>query len=176
MIPRIGTGWERRLPRHSGYVVSYLSLVQSLEHRDSEPRPNVEQVDYRAIIGRLWEAMPAEEFIILVSSRALLGDPLLVTQHVVAGTRWELISPTDAVGYHQIYAPHLKYEDEAKTKVLLRGYAHGTNKHWYKKIDGVWKFAGLEPEVRWFEYDFDKIFVFARDLFGGGGHRMAAKD
>lgn len=134
------------------------------------------RVDYRAIFGRLWEAMPAEEFIILVSSRALLGDPLLMTQHVVAGTRWELKSPTDAIGYHQIYAPHLKYKDESKTEVLLRGYAHGTNKHWYKKIDGVWKFAGLEPEVRWFEYDFDKMFVFARDLFGSGGHRMAAED
>jgi scytalone dehydratase len=25
-------------------------------------------------------------------------------------------------------------------------------------VDGVWKFAGLEPEIRWAEHDLEKIF------------------
>jgi scytalone dehydratase len=113
--------------------------------------------------------MPAEEFIALMSNPAFLGDPLLMTQHLVATTKWELVSPTEAIGHHQIYAPHQKYKDASKAEVLLRGYAHGTNKHWYSKVRGTWKFAGLQPDIRWTEYDFDKIFAFARDLFGSDG-------
>lgn len=111
--------------------------------------------------------MPAEEFIALMSSTAFLGDKLLKTQHLIAASRWELVSPTEAIGHHQIYAPHQKYKDKSMQEVAIRGYAHGTNKHWYKKVDGVWKFAGLSPDIRWTEYDFDKIFVYAMDLFGG---------
>ena len=44
--------------------------------------------------------------------------------------------------------------------------AHSTNKHWYKKVDGVWKFAGLAPDIRWFEYDFDKVFEEGRKQHG----------
>jgi scytalone dehydratase len=28
----------------------------------------------------------------------------------------------------------------------------------YRKVDGVWKFAGLTPNIRWYEYDYDKMF------------------
>ena len=45
---------------------------------------------------------------------------------------------------------------------MVKGHAHSTNTHWYKKIDGVWKFAGLSPDIRWFEYDFDKVFESGR--------------
>ena len=40
------------------------------------------------------------------------------------------------------------------------------NQHWYKKIDGVWKFAGLAPIIRWGEFDFDSVFASGRDTFG----------
>ena len=30
----------------------------------------------------------------------------------------------------------------------------------------MWKFAGLKPEIRWFEYDFDKVFESGRENFG----------
>ena len=54
-----------------------------------------------------------------------------------------------------------KAEEEESDKVV-KGHAHSTNTHWYKKIDGVWKFAGLSPDIRWFEYDFDKVFESGR--------------
>ena len=40
----------------------------------------------------------------------------------------------------------------------LKGHSHATNEHYYTKVDGVWKFAGLKPTVRWNEHDFEKVF------------------
>jgi scytalone dehydratase len=114
----------------------------------------------------MWEAMPAEEFVKMASDPHVLGDPSLKTQHFIGGTRWEKVSYTDAIGYHQLRVPHQKYTDASCKEVVVKGHAHSFNKHWYKKIDGVWKFAGLAPEIRWFEYDFDKVFQSGRDNFG----------
>ena len=33
-------------------------------------------------------------------------------------------------------------------------------------VMGVGKFAGLLPDIRWSEYDFDKVFAAGRDEFG----------
>lgn len=52
------------------------------------------------------------------------------------------------------------------TEVAVKGHAHSTNKHWYKKVNGEWKFAGLSPEIRWSEFDFDKVFEEGRGEFG----------
>jgi len=30
----------------------------------------------------------------------------------------------------------------------------------------VWKFAGLNPNIRWSEDDFDKVFASGRDSYG----------
>ena len=114
----------------------------------------------------MWEAMPAEEFVQMASDPHVLGDPSLKTQHFIGGTRWEKVSYTDAIGYHQLRVPHQKYTDASCKEVAVKGHAHSFNKHWYKKVDGVWKFAGLAPEIRWFEYDFDKVFQSGRDNFG----------
>ena len=124
------------------------------------------QVDYRDFLDKMWEAMPAEEFVKMASDPHVLGDPSLKTQHFIGGTRWEKVSYTDAIGYHQLRVPHQKYTDASCKEVVVKGHAHSFNKHWYKKVNGVWKFAGLAPEIRWFEYDFDKVFQSGRDSFG----------
>jgi len=61
---------------------------------------------------------------------------------------------------------HQRYTDETRTEVAVKGHAHGSNQHWYRKIDGVWKFAGLAPIIRWGEFDFDKVFASGRERFG----------
>ena len=38
---------------------------------------------------------------------------------------------------------------------------------WYKRIDGVWKFAGLCPDIRWYEHDYDKVFADTREELRG---------
>lgn len=68
--------------------------------------------------------------------------------------------------------PHQRYTDESRTEVAVKGHAHGTNQHWYRKIDGVWKFAGLAPEIKWGEFDFDKVFERGRESFGDVGEKV----
>ncbi|OCK84534.1 scytalone dehydratase [Lepidopterella palustris CBS 459.81] len=124
------------------------------------------KVDYRSFLDKEWESMPADEFLKMASDPNVLGDPLLKTQHFIGGTKWEKVSDTEITGYHQLRVPHQRYTDETRTNVAVKGHAHSTNTHWYKKVDGVWKFAGLRPDIRWFEYDFDKVFESGRDSFG----------
>jgi hypothetical protein len=117
--------------------------------------------------------MPAEEFVAMASDPAVLGNPLLKTQHFIGGTRWEKVSEDEMIGYHQLRVPHQRYTDETMSKVAVKGHAHSFNLHWYKKVDGEWKFAGLNPDIRWFEYDFDKVFAEGRDSFGEAKARQA---
>ena len=51
-------------------------------------------------------------------------------------------------------------------EVAVKGHAHSANQHWYRKVDGVWKFAGLKPDIRWCEYDFEKVFESGREELG----------
>lgn len=69
--------------------------------------------------------------------------------------------------------PHQKYTDETCTKVAVKGHAHSFNLHWYRKVNGVWKFAGLNPDIRWFEYDFDKVFAAGRHELGDKDEALA---
>ena len=125
-------------------------------------------VDYRSFLNKRWDAMPSSEFLVMASGPAVLGDPLLKTQHFIGGTRWEKVSDEEIIGYHQLRVPHQKYTDSSMKEVKVKGHAHSTNKHWYRKVDGVWKFAGLAPDIRWFEGDFDKVFEEGRDSHGEG--------
>ncbi|KAF2993656.1 hypothetical protein E8E14_002445 [Neopestalotiopsis sp. 37M] len=124
------------------------------------------RIDYRSFLDKIWEAMPAEEFIAMISDKAVLGDPLLMTQHFIGGTKWEKISETEVIGVHQLRVPHQRYTDESRKTVAVKGHAHSTNTHWYRKVNGEWKFAGLCPEIRWGEFDFDKVFASGRETFG----------
>ncbi|KAL8831464.1 MAG: hypothetical protein Q9170_005279 [Blastenia crenularia] len=124
------------------------------------------RIDYRSFLNKLWEAMPAEEYVAMASSPEVLGDPLLKTQHFIGASKWEKVSDTEVIGWHQLRVPHQRYTDETKTEIAVKGHAHGTNQHWYKKIDGVWKFAGLAPEIKWGEFDWDRVFANGRETFG----------
>jgi scytalone dehydratase len=109
--------------------------------------------------------MPADEYIEMISNPTVLGDPLLKTQHFIGASRWERVCDDEIIGYHQLRVPHQKYTDSSMQTVKLKGHAHGTNKHWYRRIGGIWKFAGLAPIIRWTEYDFDKVFADGRDTY-----------
>lgn len=110
--------------------------------------------------------MPAADFIAMASSPSVLGSKRLKTQHFIGGTKWEYVSDDEVIGWHQLRVPHQVYTDDTMKEVKVKGHAHSTNKHWYKKVDGVWKFAGLAPEIRWSEYDFDAVFAEGRNEHG----------
>ncbi|KKY26256.1 putative scytalone dehydratase [Phaeomoniella chlamydospora] len=138
--------------------------------QDDAPAPNASastiSFEGMSFLNKLWPAMPASEFVAMASSPTVLGSPLLKTQHFIGGSRWEKINETEVVGYHQLRVPHQKYVDESMKEVKVKGHAHSTNTHWYRKVDGIWKFAGLAPEIRWAEYDFDRVFEEGRDELG----------
>lgn len=122
-----------------------------------------------------WEAMPAEAYIRMVSDGGFLGDPLVKTQHLLGATWWERLSDTEVVGHHQLRAAHNRFTDTTFQRVDRRGHGHATNEHFYRKVDGVWKFAGLRPKVRWNEYDFERIFrgISFEEMAGTSGGNEA---
>jgi len=115
--------------------------------------------------------MPAKDFLAMASDPHVLGDKTLKTQHFCGASKWEKVSDDEIIGWHQLRVPHQRYTDETMSKVLMKGHAHSTNQHWYKKVDGMWKFAGLNPDIRWAEYDFDKIFEAGRESDEIGGEK-----
>ena len=115
-------------------------------------------IDYSIVGHERIDDVPSEEFISMMSSPAFLGDPLIRTQHLMGAYKFERVSETEVIGHHQIRAAHQRYKPDGVT-VENRGHGHAHVKHWYSKVDGVWKLSGLCPKVYWNEHDFDKIFV-----------------
>jgi scytalone dehydratase len=115
-------------------------------------------VDYRAVMGMIWECMPAEQFVGMASSEKFLGNARIKTQHFIGASEWIKTGEGEIKGYHQMRVAHQKYKDDELSEVLYKGHAHGKATIHYRRVDGVWKFAGLEPDIRWAEHDYDKIF------------------
>lgn len=116
------------------------------------------KIDYRSVIGKLFEDLPAEQFLGMVSSPQFLGNQRIKTQHFIGATKWSQTSADEITAQHQMRVAHQKYKDDELKEVLRQGHALGKATIQYRKIDGVWKFAGLEPDIRWTEYENDKIF------------------
>lgn len=117
------------------------------------------QIDYTEVNGRKWENLPAEEFVGIMSHAGFLGDPLIHTQHHLGASKWEKLSEDEVLGHHQLRAAHQRYTGPDKQTVENKGHGHALIKHWYRKVDGQWKLAGLRPTVRWNEFEFEKIFM-----------------
>ncbi|KID96468.1 conidial pigment biosynthesis scytalone dehydratase Arp1, partial [Metarhizium majus ARSEF 297] len=115
-------------------------------------------VDYTKIGKEKWDAMSADDFMAMVSNDDFLGDLCVKTQHLIGATYWERVSESKVIGHHQLRAAHQVYTSPDLKTVKLRGHSHATNEHYYVKSGGVWKFAGLKPEVRWNEYKFEEVF------------------
>lgn len=94
----------------------------------------------------------------MMSSPDLVGDSRVRTQHLVGASSYEWISEAEISTIHQVRAAHQRYSDSDMKDVLHRGHGHGNVKHWYKKIEGTWKLAGVRPEMYWVEHDLSKIF------------------
>ena len=103
--------------------------------------------------------MPSEEFVGIMSHKGFVGDPLVHTQHHIGASKWVKISEDEVHGYHQLRAAHQRYTAADHKTVENKGHGHAMIQHWYKKVDGEWKFAGLRPSVRWNEFEFEKIFT-----------------
>ncbi|KAK2604258.1 hypothetical protein N8I77_007202 [Diaporthe amygdali] len=115
-------------------------------------------VDYTQVMGQRWESMPAEDFVAMASNAHFLGNRRIKTQHFIGAGSWTQAAEDHITGYFQMRVAHQKYSDDELSTVLYQGHAHGKATVHCRKIDDVWKFAGLEPDIRWAEHDYDKIF------------------
>lgn len=109
-------------------------------------------------MGQEWKSMPAEDFLAMASSPKFLGNARIKTQHLIGASKWVQTGEDTITGYHQMRVAHQKYSDDSLTVVVYKGHAHGGATTKYRRVNGVWKFAGLEPHIRWREHDVDKIF------------------
>jgi len=109
-------------------------------------------------MGKTWEAMPAAEFVGMASSPKFLGNARIKTQHLIGAGRYVRTGEDEMTGFHQMRVAHQKYKDDGLTEVLCKGHAHGKATVRYRRVGGLWKFAGLTPEIRWAEGEYDLIF------------------
>lgn len=109
-------------------------------------------------MGMIWEKMPANEFLSMASSHKFLGNARIKTQHFMGASKWVQNGDNEITGYHQMRVAHQRFSDDDLSSVLYKGHAHGKATIHYRNVDGEWKFAGLEPDIRWSEDDYAKIF------------------
>jgi len=109
--------------------------------------------------------MSADEYVLMASDTKVLGNPLLMTQHFVGLSKLVQTAEDEITGHHQLRVAHQKYTDESRKVVSVKGHAHGRGDMWYKRVDGVWKWAGVRPDVRWTEYNYEDVFSEGRHEF-----------
>lgn len=109
-------------------------------------------------MGKVWESLPAQGFVDLASNAHFLGNQRIKTQHFIGASKWVRTGEDEITGYHQMRVAHQKYSDDELKEVRYQGHAHGKATIYYRRCEGVWKFAGLTPDIRWSEHDYDKIF------------------
>ena len=87
------------------------------------------------------------------------------------------MSDTEVIGHYQLRAAHNHFTDLMLQRVDRRGHGHATKEHFYRKVDGLWKFAGFRPKVRWNEYDFERVLreISFEDMAGVSGHAEEVK-
>ena len=105
-----------------------------------------------------WPAMSVDEYMEMATDKDFLGDHLMQTQHLTGASYYERTSSTEAVGHHQVRAAHMVYSGPDLKVLATEGHAHASNIHGHRKIGGVWKFAGLRPDVFSREYDFPAVW------------------
>lgn len=117
--------------------------------------------------------MPAADYLRMASDPRFLGNPLLKTQHFVGLSTFVKTADDEITGTHQLRVAHQKYTDASMSEVAVKGHAHGTGVIWYRRVEGVWKFAGVQPNIRWSEFDYDKVFAKGKEHFGEGQNGVA---
>ena len=102
--------------------------------------------------------MPRDQFLHIMSHVGFVSDPLVRTQHHIGASKWQKVEDDYVIGYHQLRAAHQRYSAADRRIVESRGQSHALIKHFYRKIDGEWKLAGLKPTVRWNEINHPGAF------------------
>ena len=106
--------------------------------------------------------MPSDEFVSMITNENILGNPLVKTQHFLGEAKYWRTGTDSFAGEHQIRAAHQRYQPDGKG-VAGRSHSHGSIRHFYTRVDGQWKFGGLEIVGSWYEHHQEKVFHFMKD-------------
>ncbi|KAJ5188057.1 hypothetical protein N7491_004381 [Penicillium cf. griseofulvum] len=118
------------------------------------------KINYASVNEFKDDKLPASEFVQMMSAPEFLGDPLIHTQHMMGAHKYRKIAPDLIEGYHQIRAAHQRYTGPDLQEIEAKGHGHAVITLTYVKVDGRWKWGGITTDIRWNEFEFDKIFKF----------------
>ncbi|KAJ5738860.1 hypothetical protein N7493_002015 [Penicillium malachiteum] len=118
------------------------------------------KIHYASVNDFKDDQLPAADFVKMVAAPEFLGDPLIHTQHLMGASKYRQITPDLIEGYHQIRAAHQRYTGPGLEEIEAKGHGHAVITLTYKKVDGEWKWGGITTDIRWNEYEFEKIFKF----------------
>jgi scytalone dehydratase len=85
--------------------------------------------------------------------------------HVVT----EKLSDTEIKSQHQSRAAHQRWE-EGRGDIAAKGRGHGLVTTFYRKVDGVWKWASIQTKVDFNEHEFERVFVGSAGKFDKDGN------
>ncbi|KAF2223442.1 Scytalone dehydratase [Elsinoe ampelina] len=94
------------------------------------------------------KTVPKAEYIARFSSKAMLGDERIASQHLLGAANFEVKGPTSAIGHWQIQVGlYRKLADGNLREWTVASYVD----HMYERIDGIWKLAGFRPHTKLWE-------------------------
>lgn len=108
--------------------------------------------------------MSASAFVEMVSSSGFLGDQLIRTQHFIGASKWRKVNDNLIMGHHQIRSTHHRFaepivNDNAEgVDAPIKAKSHVMAMITYVRIDGMWKWSGIETDIRWHDGRFVDVF------------------
>lgn len=117
------------------------------------------QLDYSEQTLGVKFDLTAKEFLQLSDNKNRLGG-LVDCIHHVGASKFERTGKDTITGHHQIRVEYKRYRtmEKKETEVEARGHGLTMMLHYYKKVDGKWKLAGVKPQKRLDEFNFPQIF------------------
>jgi scytalone dehydratase len=123
--------------------------------------------------------MSAAAYVAMMSSPSALGNPLVATQHILGLPSFERTAKDEITGTLQARAHHLRFASDGcgdangfdkgtGRKVLASATGHAMLKHFYKRTEGTWKFAGLQPTVLFNDGDLKALFALKEEVNASG--------
>ena len=101
--------------------------------------------------------MSSDDYIAMASSSQGLGDPDIVSQHLLATSKVRKLSPTTATAWRQLRAAHIRITQNPR-KEIAKAHAHGVLQFFYEKIDDAWKISGMKGWGDFMEGDILSVF------------------
>lgn len=119
-------------------------------------------MDYGDVKNDVFE-VPSEQYVQTADANHLV----VTTQHLIGGVaKWEKTADEIKATF-QIRVAKVKWRDQKCADEVARANAHGVCTVPYRKIDGVWKVAGLKPHIAWVLGDPHVFFGDVEDMSGG---------